>query len=219
MNRRSFLTTTLGATTAAAVDSRMAVARLPKTDPTDLDVICHRWFLGEYALWQVSEVVQRLFNQSWGDLPTIEDLDFRKLLIAMPTLTWCRVVTPRITFDIYETNTKLNNFDKSKLSPLMVPAACLPVNYYLRNGPAPQRLAFAIRQTVHDLCRHAREWYDANEHTRDHAIFVQPQIYMKQEDYLLDVFCSYHIFGSTDATRADIMTQLGQFDIDRKYGQ
>lgn len=219
MNRRSFLTTTLGATAAAAVDSRMAVARLPYTDSTSLDVICQRWFLGEYSTGQIEEITRHLFNRAWGDLPTIEDLDFRKLLIAIPDLTWCRVVTPRITFDIYETNTKKDNFDKNQPSPFMVPAACLPVNYYLRNGPAPQRLAFAIRQTVHDLCRHAREWYDANKQFHDHTIFVQPQIYMKQEAYLLDVFCSYHIFGSTDATRADIMTQLRQFDIDRKYGQ
>jgi hypothetical protein len=52
MDRRSFLTATLGATAATAVETSQAVAKMP-CSPIELDLltVCKRWFSGEYTEW------------------------------------------------------------------------------------------------------------------------------------------------------------------------
>jgi len=218
MNRRSFLTTTLGATAAAAVSERQSIARIPSSPPeVDLSIICRRWFTGEYTLDDVAKVVDILFTREWADLPTISDKMFRQLITIRPDLCWVRVISPRITFDIYESNEKrcdIANTMSPFPPPFSVPPATLPVNYYLRNGSAPKRLTYAIRNVITELCKHSKSWYEDNPQFHDYAIFVQPSVCFKQEAYLLDMFCYYHVFGSTDEKREDIMLAIKHYDND-----
>lgn len=214
MNRRDFLNTSLGAAAVAAVSERQAAARYNSQAPFDIPAVCQGWFTNHYQTEDVKKVVEALTVKEWGDLPTIPDLMFRKLIVVRPDLKWMRVVSPRMTFDIYESNEKkcdLNTMPPPP-SPFWVPSATLPINYYLRNGSAPARLAYALRYTAVELCKHARAWFAENPQFHDFACFVAPTFQLKQEAYLLEMFAYYHVFGSTDEKREEILAAIKKYD-------
>lgn len=210
LNRRNFLTATIGATAASVAERKFVAPTSRQISPYDITSICRRWFTGELDLTDISQVAECATLQAWGDLPSITDKMFRQLIMARPDLKWCRIISPRWTFDIYESDSNPCDLDTAKppLKPYLVPAANLPVSYYLRNGSAPDRLEYVIRHIGLDLCYQAHEWYKSNPHLQDCACFVPPVMVFKQEGFLLDMFCYSHLFVSTDETHEQILVSL-----------
>lgn len=76
-----------------------------------------------------------------------------------------------------------------------------------------------ISTAIHDISKHALDWYENNQQFHDYALFVEPDIWLQQTAYMLDMFCYYHVFGTIDKKREELLWLLKQLALDQKYGQ